>query len=60
MKVRFIANSETKKESQLIKEADKEGIGVYEVLGYGGKVFIKVGKKIFDVFPSRLEIVDEE
>jgi hypothetical protein len=31
---------------------------VYPVLGFGEKVIIRVGNRMIDVFPSRLEIVD--
>lgn len=57
MKVRFVSRPDDR------DIVEKYGIvkdGIYEVIGFGSKVFIRVGNKIIDVFPSRLEIVDEE
>ena len=57
MKVRFVSRPD---DSDIIEKYNITRDGVYEVLGYGAKVFIKVGNKIIDVFPSRLEIVEDE
>lgn len=62
MKVRFIQGSLGKEEFEDLCQKNNidTKTGKYEVLGYGSKVFVRVGNKIIDVFPSRLEIVDEE
>ena len=57
MKVRFVSRPD---DSDIIEKYNITRDGIYEVLGYGAKVFIRVGNKIIDVFPSRLEIVEDE
>lgn len=57
MRVRFVPRSE---DNDIVEKYDIDRNGVYEVLGYGSKVFIRVGNKIIDVFPSRLEIVEDD
>ena len=57
MKVRFLPRLD---DNDIIEKYNITRDGIYEVLGYGAKVFIRVGNKIIDVFPSRLEIVEDE
>jgi hypothetical protein len=57
MKVRFLPRPD---DNDIIEKYNITRGGVYEVLGYGAKVFIRVGNKIIDVFPSRLEIVEDD
>lgn len=59
MKVRFIADSNGEIEG-LYKGYNVSLDETYEVIGFGAKVFIKVNNRILDVFPSRLEVVDEK
>jgi len=57
MKVRFVSRPD---DNDIVEKYDITRDGVYEVLGFGAKVFIRVGNKIIDVFPSRLEIVEND
>ena len=57
IKVRFIPMDNGEIEGLYKSYGVKIG-EVYSVLGFGDKVFVKIGNKIIDVFPSRLEIVE--
>jgi len=57
MKVRFIPMNDGTLEGLYLSYGIELG-QVYEVLGFGEKVIIRVGNRMIDVYPSRLEIVD--
>lgn len=57
MKVKFVPMDNGELEG-LYKSYNVELGKTYEILGFGEKVVIRVGNRMIDVFPSRLEIVD--
>lgn len=57
MNVKFIPASDGDIEG-LYKSYGVKLEETYPVLGFGEKVIIRVGNRMIDVFPSRLEIVD--
>lgn len=57
MKVKFIPTNSGDIEG-LYKSYGIELETEYEVLAFAEKVIIRVGNRMIDVFPSRLEIVD--
>ncbi len=57
MKVRFIPLATGELEGLFLSygiDVDE----VYDVVGYGDKVLVKVGNRLVDVYPSRLEVME--
>lgn len=58
MRVKFIPMNSDGDLEGLYKSYNVKLGESYPVIGYGEKILIRVGNRIIDVFPSRLEIVD--